>query len=198
MNPPIEYVLGFLFNGDQNAVVLILKKRPEWQLNKLNGIGGKMLMNEAGTKVIESPREAMVREFKEETGVDTSTLNWLQFCELSGDTFKVYCFNACNQRLFDEAKTMEDEHIEKWPIDSLHKGHCVGNLTWLLHLALDTDSHYVTARYSHPYTFKSVQEIAHNAGLLHAAKIVEDMIPVASSHQGMLVREIIEASNKST
>lgn len=53
-------VVGFVFRGKE--VVLILKNRPDWQAGRLNGVGGRV---EAG----ESPKEAMVREFKEETGL---------------------------------------------------------------------------------------------------------------------------------
>ncbi len=56
-----EYVCGFMFSPDKKQVALIRKTKPEWQKDLLNGIGGKI---ESG----ESPHEAMVREFYEESG----------------------------------------------------------------------------------------------------------------------------------
>lgn len=64
-NPPSfayekEYVLGFMFDPTLRKVLLVWKDRPTWQKGRLNGIGGHI---EAG----ETPHEAMVREFEEET-----------------------------------------------------------------------------------------------------------------------------------
>jgi hypothetical protein len=62
-----RYVLGFMVWG--SLVSLIRKKRPKWQAGKLNGVGGHV---EEG----EPPRNAMAREFFEETGVKTSPDLW--------------------------------------------------------------------------------------------------------------------------
>jgi 8-oxo-dGTP diphosphatase len=53
------YVAGFLFDSKRENVVLIRKNKPEWQADKLNGVGGKI---EDG----EVPAAAMFREFTEE------------------------------------------------------------------------------------------------------------------------------------
>jgi 8-oxo-dGTP pyrophosphatase MutT (NUDIX family) len=57
----VEYVLGIMFSENEKKVLVIWKSRPAWQVDKLNGIGGKI---EEG----ETPIEAMHREFREETG----------------------------------------------------------------------------------------------------------------------------------
>ena len=57
-----KYVLGFAFNKGCTEVLLIEKKRPNWMVGKLNGVGGHI---EDG----ETPIDAMVREFKEETNL---------------------------------------------------------------------------------------------------------------------------------
>ena len=57
-----RYVAGFAFNMDGDRVLLVLKKKPAWQNGRLNAIGGKIEANE-------SPLQAMVREFREETDV---------------------------------------------------------------------------------------------------------------------------------
>ncbi len=57
----------FLFSEDRRRVVLINKKRPEWQAGLQNGIGGKVLEGEIYL-------QAMIREFKEETGFEFKKL----------------------------------------------------------------------------------------------------------------------------
>lgn len=65
-----SYVCGFAFSEDGDLVYLIEKKRPNWQLGCLNGIGG-------GVDIDEEPINAMVREFEEETGVTTKQDEWI-------------------------------------------------------------------------------------------------------------------------
>lgn len=55
-----HYVMGFVFNKTRNRVLLVKKKRPEWQAGKWNGIGGKI----DDTDI--SPLAAMQREGYEE------------------------------------------------------------------------------------------------------------------------------------
>jgi 8-oxo-dGTP pyrophosphatase MutT (NUDIX family) len=63
----IEYVLGFAFNKSLTSVLLVEKKYgPEINIDKLNGVGGKVDPNE-------SSEDAMTREFLEETGCKS---NW--------------------------------------------------------------------------------------------------------------------------
>ncbi len=94
-----RYVLGFAFfdhkyPGDNDGVLLMRKARPDWQAGKLNGVGGRI---EEG----EDPQDAMVREFKEETGVDTECREWNFFAVLSGVDYEVFCFSSTipNSRL---------------------------------------------------------------------------------------------------
>ena len=59
-----SYVAGFLFARDNGVpvVALVKKRKPDWQAGLWNGIGGKI---EEG----ESAKEAMQREFEEETKI---------------------------------------------------------------------------------------------------------------------------------
>ena len=96
-----RYVVGFAFGigerEDISHVLLIRKVKPKWQKGTLNGIGGKL-------EDLETPTQAMVREFREETGILTQPMQWEQFCELSGaevyveglegTTFTLYFFKA--------------------------------------------------------------------------------------------------------
>jgi 8-oxo-dGTP diphosphatase len=56
-------VVGFLFADSD--VLLVQKMKPDWQKGFWNGVGGK---DEDG----EEPIDAMVREFREETKIDTA------------------------------------------------------------------------------------------------------------------------------
>ncbi len=94
-----QYVLGFAFSPTGDRVVLIEKKRPDWQLGKLNGVGGRV---ENGEK----PVDAMVREFKEETGVDTTRDDWRYFGLIVGEGVQVILFKSFEQRLVREAMTV--------------------------------------------------------------------------------------------
>lgn len=64
------YTLGFAFSPTLADVLLVRKTRPDWQFGKYNGIGGHM---EPGEPAL----GCMVREFKEETGLVTSTSDWI-------------------------------------------------------------------------------------------------------------------------
>lgn len=60
-----KYCLGFAFVDNDSSVILIRKEKG-WQKGMLNGIGG-LIEND------ETPWNAMVREFKEETDIDITT-----------------------------------------------------------------------------------------------------------------------------
>ena len=69
-----SYVVGFMFNPAENAVLLLRKNRPSWQVGKLNGIGGRIEGDE-------TPQQAMRRECMEEVGLDCD--QWKEFCVIS-------------------------------------------------------------------------------------------------------------------
>ena len=65
-----QYVVGFYIDETEQDVLMVLKKRgPEVVLNKLNGIGGKVIDKELGSF-------AMSREFEEETGKYVKPIGW--------------------------------------------------------------------------------------------------------------------------
>jgi 8-oxo-dGTP diphosphatase len=116
-----NYVAGFLFEGDR--VALVRKKRPAWQKNRYNGIGGHV---EPG----ESPLSAMVREFYEETGYRTVSTQWWPFCVLSGEDWSVHFFSSYGR--LSELKTTTDEEIVVLPISEITIENSIPNLTWLI------------------------------------------------------------------
>lgn len=121
-----EYTCGFAFDKCDKSVALIVKNRPEWQRGMLNGIGGHI---EPG----ETPVEAQIREFYEETGWLTSEPEWSLFCVLTVPGFaKVYMFRATLPDL-TRLKTTTDEKVS---IQSTDEGcYTVPNLKWLIPMA---------------------------------------------------------------
>lgn len=120
-----RYVVGFMFNPTEDAVLLIRKTHPDWQKGKLNGVGGRI---EDG----ESAIEAMRREFTEETGIDHD--DWRQFCVL-GDArqWQIHFFSAVGLIAKAVACTEETPEIHPaWvlPFDT------IPNLRWLIPMAL--------------------------------------------------------------
>lgn len=123
-----SYVVGFLFkNGTQ--VALIRKNRPEWQLGRLNGIGGHI---EEG----EQPLEAMIREFKEETGCLVE--DWLPFCTLVGRKSKIHFFKTFGDY---PIQTITDEEVGWIELDKLKETNVIPNLHWMIPLALTTSTY---------------------------------------------------------
>jgi 8-oxo-dGTP diphosphatase len=122
------YVAGFLFREKRTQVALIEKQRPAWQKGKLNGIGGKI-------EIGETPIEAMIREFKEETGAAIS--DWRPFCYLQGaspeDPWAVIMFMS---EAPAEIKTMEDEQVGWYPLDMIDVIDVIPNLKWLIPMAV--------------------------------------------------------------
>lgn len=62
-----HYVLGFAFVD--RSVFLIKKIKPDWQRGLWNGLGGSI-------ESMETSLDAMVREFYEESGVQTNQSDW--------------------------------------------------------------------------------------------------------------------------
>lgn len=131
-----KYVAGFLFSQDSSKVVLIQKINPAWQNGLLNGVGGKI---EAGEHAI----DAMVREFKEETGVLTHAEQWTHFAQVyRPDCYDVAFFFARSDLAF-EAKTVEQEEVQLIDSTAL-PANLLPNLRWLIPLALDQQADFST------------------------------------------------------
>jgi len=102
----IEYVVGFAFSRYGNKVALIRKNKPDWQAGKLNGIGGKVEQDEYYFY-------AMVREFREETGVQTNNQDWDLVTTLTSNTWKMTVFKSfLEPEVFRSIRTIEEEVVE--------------------------------------------------------------------------------------
>jgi len=123
-----NYVVGFLFSKSLGQLVLVEKKRPEWQAGRFNGVGGKV---EDG----ETYHDAMVREFREETGREIP--QWHRFCTLNGNFGSVVFFYAVAED-YNKVETTTDEEISLWDVDyvmELNRDEIIPNLRWLIQMA---------------------------------------------------------------
>ena len=123
-----RYVVGFMFNQNETAVLLINKLKPEWQKGLYNGVGGKI---ERG----EHPDVAMIREFEEEAGIAHAP--WISFAQISDpqESWIVHFYRANTQQVF-HAKSMTEEQVCLFRLDNMPEN-ILSNLTWLIPMALD-------------------------------------------------------------
>jgi 8-oxo-dGTP diphosphatase len=134
-------VLGFAILNRQ--VLLVRKRRPQWQAGLLNGLGGHV---EPG----ESDVEAMVREFREECGVESQPHNWYRVCTMVGTGWEVVVFASASIDI-GAAQTTTDEEVCVRRTDDLGLGLC-SHVPWLLGMAHDSDlvDRNVTVTYDTP------------------------------------------------
>jgi 8-oxo-dGTP diphosphatase len=126
------YVAGLLMTEDCRYVVLIRKAKPEWQRGRLNGVGGKI---ESGDQTSVA---AMVREFREETGLTVKAERWQRFATVAGAWGSVKFFRAFGhiEELMQAKTTAPDEGaVGLFWIDDALLAECLPNLSWLLPLA---------------------------------------------------------------
>lgn len=64
-----RYVVGLVFDNEMNHVLMLKRVKAPFE-NLYNGVGGKI-------EQLESPRETMIRELKEETGITIPSLKRL-------------------------------------------------------------------------------------------------------------------------
>jgi 8-oxo-dGTP pyrophosphatase MutT (NUDIX family) len=146
----IEYVLGFVFDLYTKKVLLMKKKRPEWQIGSFNGIGGKYELDD------ESIYAAIVRECKEETSAETHILDWRNFCTMRGlncpdGDWTVHCLSLylTNPDMRHSFTTNEDELVVWFDLDHIQVmlPKLLGNIPWLIGMALD---HRVNGNFEPP------------------------------------------------
>lgn len=128
-----QYVLGLLFDDNFDKVVLIEKKKPAFQAGKHNGVGGKIEPTDS------SPMAAMVREFREETGVDFD--GWSEVCSYNGqpdggcdEEWQMFIFTGRSAEALN-AKTTTAEKVAIVKLDQLPST-IMPNLMWLIPLCL--------------------------------------------------------------
>lgn len=126
-----QYVTGFLFTDDARQVVLIKKINPQWQQGLYNGIGGKI---ESGEVAV----EAMVREFREETGVSIARELWTHYAQIYRPAeYDLGLFLAYSDKAF-QVTSADKELVQLFNVDQL-PNNLIPNLRWLIPLALDRE-----------------------------------------------------------
>lgn len=130
-----EYVVGIAYDEHKN-VVLIRKTHPEWQAGKLNGVGGKV---EPG----ETPFDAMVREFEEETGGYEQEFQLFLIIDYPETETRLYFYKVeISRHSVNELKSPTDEEILVIPMNAVAWYPHMKNLSWIIPLALYTDAVY--------------------------------------------------------
>jgi len=124
-------VVGFAFKEDRTGVVLIRKNRPEWMSGMLNGVGGHI-------EGRETPRQAIAREFEEETAIHVPLSRWFEIVQMRGKKWAVTFFKAFLSRSDIHFMTsMTDEKVMLISCENENELNMVPNLSWLIPLALD-------------------------------------------------------------
>lgn len=124
-----QYTVGFIFNEDLSKILLIHPNRPEWQVGKLNGPGGKVEEDE-------TPVDCVVREIEEETSLIIPSDKWTLTAVEHHTDMQVHFFTATYSGDLDEIKQLTDEKIEWFSITPLPEK-VLPNLRWLIPLSID-------------------------------------------------------------
>lgn len=122
------YVLALLFTPDRERVTLMRKTRPAWQAGRVNALGGKLLPGE-------TPAAGARREVREEAGVDVA--QWEEFLVWHDPVYRMHALRAFDQSALS-AHTAEDQEVFLASVADL-PANLIGNLRWLIPLALDRD-----------------------------------------------------------
>lgn len=129
-----HYVLGFVFNRNQDKVLLIRKEKPSWQAGRWNGIGGKI------KDIDKSSLKAMERECEEEIGVPYDWQHCITFICPSGTVFvfqNIDYLTSLDKPDEIEFKQIENELLQVWSINNL-PNNIMDNLKWLIPICLST------------------------------------------------------------
>ena len=120
--------MGFMFSPDKKQVLLIEKLQPLWQTGLLNGVGGKIEKDE-------TPIQAMVREFKEEVGMDVEGWGKLLTMNAHDGIVHFFTYTCLSDAFFNTFRKVEEEQPVAVAVKHIHKVGCVSNLLWMVPLA---------------------------------------------------------------
>lgn len=121
-------MLALLFTPDRRRIALMRRTRPAWQAGRVNALGGKLSDGETAP-------EAARREVREEAGVDVA--EWSEVLVWEDREYRMHVMRAVSARAHD-VRTMEDQEVFLADVSAL-PGEVIGNLRWLVPLALDED-----------------------------------------------------------
>lgn len=117
-----DKTLVFVFSDDLKYVYLLRKKRPKWQEDFLNGVGGKR-------KADESFSVCAIRETKEEINIKIEKENLFNIGVIEAKDFRVRIFTC---RTKDKPKQMEDEKLVIVDVKEIPKLKVIPNLVMLV------------------------------------------------------------------
>ncbi len=129
MTERLRMVVGFLWSGPK--VLLVQKNKPVWQRGLWNGVGGKL-------EGEETPIEAMVREFFEETTIKTTESHWTPYCVETGPEYVAHFFSA-HINPVGPVPDVNDagERLQWFVADEIPRRSVIGNVQWLLPMSRD-------------------------------------------------------------
>jgi hypothetical protein len=89
----------------------------------------------------------MIREFKEEAGVDTLPEDWREFAILSEAYFELHCYICVSDKIFCQVHQPadNDEQITTIVSNLYYMEKVISNLPWLINMCLDEDADRITA-----------------------------------------------------
>lgn len=124
-----KYTVGFVFNRNLKKVLLVHKLAPEWQVGYINGVGGKVEKDE-------EKFDCVVREVKEETGIESRKTDWQFVGTISGGNAVVDIFGMIYQGKTFKKFRYEKEDIEWFPVNRL-PANVIPNLKWMIPLTVE-------------------------------------------------------------
>lgn len=129
----IYSTLGFIYTSDLQKVLLIKKNRPDWQVGKINGLGGKC---EAG----ETSQQCVSREIREEANIHIPESSWIHLGEMLWSTWHVDVYVAIYDGDPKAIQSLTDEEVKWFSVNKL-PANMLTNLPWLIPLGVDILTH---------------------------------------------------------
>ena len=131
------YVVGYMFNDDESQVALIHKNHPPAQKGLYNGVGGHV-------EYLEDPLLAMLREFREETGITVEDMTckatelWKHTITIKGKGWQVYYYKSTSTELVNRLKDQKtwptDEPIKVFYLDEIYNTYA--HVLWTIYMSL--------------------------------------------------------------
>lgn len=136
------FVVGFPFTqkaggGFPEGSVLLVEKQKSWCKGLWNGVGGGVEPEDdhSGRTVNKMSVAAMVREFREETGLSTELGDWECFCMLEEPKAMVFFYRSfVSQEFLAQARQTTIEAVRL--VGYLSQVKMMPNLAWLIPMAL--------------------------------------------------------------
>lgn len=135
-----KYTLGIIFDQTLKHVLLIHKTKPDYQVGKLNALGGKI---EEG----ETSLTCVTREIREESGLDIPETAWTYIGVVHTPDWVMDVFTCRYAGSMKDAQSLEVERIEWIPVDQLPPN-TISSLPWMILLALEVLEGTLTQRFS--------------------------------------------------